>query len=394
MRAGLLGKMLSEKGHDVTWWTSSVNHFTKTFYPESSKQALTLPWGTKLIFLKSILYKKNISLRRLMNHFGTAQHFKKLAPFEPKPDIVICCFPTAELSYAAVKYCQKENIPILIDIRDLYPDVYINLLPRPLKPLGKVLLYPLIWMTKKIMSQATGIIAISQTYLKWGLNHAKREQNKYDGIFPISYPKSEHTPLPDSQFLEKFKGLENKKLVLYVGSFVGSIDLETVIQVARCLQNRGKTDYHFVLAGEGSYREKWEDIAKDLPNVTFTGWVNSHQINWVASRAWVGLGAYKKEALMSLPNKIFEYMSYGLPVLSTLTGETKEFIEENKCGLYYEAGNAEDLLSCLEQLRKEPKKRDSMGQASLKSYENQYSPSRVYGGLIQHAENICFQTYK
>jgi hypothetical protein len=48
-------------------------------------------------------------------------------------------------------------------------------------------------------------------------------------------------------------------------------------------------------------------------------------------------------------------------------------------------------VSCLEQLNQSPEKRDQMGQASLESYENQYSPSRVYGGLIQHAENICFE---
>ena len=113
-----------------------------------------------------------------------------------------------------------------------------------------------------------------------------------------------------------------------------------------------------------------ENLAKELDNVTFTGWIHSYQINWLASRAWVGLGAYKKGALMSLPNKIFEYMSFGLPVLSCLEGETKKFIEENDCGLYYEAGNAEDLISCLNQLIESPKTRKRLAESSKQKYLN------------------------
>lgn len=394
MRAGLLAKMLSENGHDVTWWTSSVNHFSKTIYPQSSLKECFLPCGTKLIFLKSILYKKNLSIRRLINHFGTARQFKKLAPNSPKPDIVICSFPTVELSYSVVNFCKKENIPVLVDIRDLYPDVYITLFPRALRSMAKVLFYPMLWMTQKIMRQATGLIAISDTYLRWGLKHAKREQGKYDGVFPLAYPKSEVQISLDPQFTATFEKLVDKKLIFYVGSFVSSIDLETVIRAAKLLQEKNKDEFHFILSGDGGYKEQWKDMAKELQNVTFTGWVDSNQINWLASHSWVGLGAYKKNALMSLPNKIFEYMSFGLPILSSLEGETREFLEMNGCGLYYEAGNTESLVAHLEQLSQFPEERNRMGHASFKHYVDKYSPSRIYGNLIQHVEEICKATEK
>ena len=56
MRAGLLAKMLAESGHEVIWWTSSVDHFSKTIYPQASEGECILPGNIKLIFLKSILY--------------------------------------------------------------------------------------------------------------------------------------------------------------------------------------------------------------------------------------------------------------------------------------------------------------------------------------------------
>lgn len=392
MRAGLLAKMLSEKGHEVTWWTSSINHFSKTIYPQSSLKECSLPCRTSLVFLKSILYHKNISLRRLINHWGEARHFTKLAPNYPKPDVVICCFPTLELSYSVVNFCKKQNVPVLIDIRDLYPDVYTNLFHTSLRTFANILFSPLLWMTRKVMRQATGIIAISETYLKWGLKHAKREQHGTDGVFSLAYPKADVETSPDPQFTELFQKLEGKKLILYIGSFISSIDLETVISVANVFQEKNQDEFHFVLSGDGSYREKWEEMAQGLRNITFTGWIDSQKINWLASRAWVGLGAYKKNALMSLPNKIFEYMSFGLPVLSSLQGETRELIEQNKCGLYYEAESPESLMVCIEKLSKSPKERDEMHLSSLKNYLEKFSPSTVYENLIRHVENLCSQT--
>jgi len=388
MRAGLLAKMLSESGHDVTWWTSSVNHFAKTIYPQSSSDECTLPCGTKLVFLKSILYQKNISIRRWINHFGEARDFKRKAPQYPKPDIVICCLPTLELSYSVVNFCKKNKIPVIIDIRDLYPDVFINLFPNFLKPLAKILFYPMSLMTKKIMKEATGLTAISDTYLKWGLNHAKRDQHQHDGIFPLAYPTPEKQISPDTQFTHKFDKLKNKKIILYIGSFVSSIDLETVIRAASLLEKQHKDEFHFVLSGDGGYREQWESLAKGLHNVTFTGWVNFPQIHWLANRSWAGLGAYKKDALMSLPNKIFEYMSFGLPILSALKGETREFIEKNGCGLYYEAGNPESLVAAIERLNDLSEGKINPGQLGLKAYMEKYSPSYVYGNMIKHTLKI------
>ena len=79
-------------------------------------------------------------------------------------------------------------------------------------------------------------------------------------------------------------------------------------------------------------------------------------------------------------------MNFGLPILSSLDGETRQFIKENNCGLYYEAGNPESLIACLDQLIETPKKREEMVVSSKKNYTEKYTPARVYGHLIQHIE--------
>lgn len=386
LRAGILAKTLVEKGHQVTWWISSVDHASKTLYPQASQEELDLPWGAKLVFLKSVLYLKNLSLKRFINHWGIARQFRKKSYLYQRPDIVFCCLPTIELSYVVVNFCKKEGIPVLIDIRDLHPDVFINLFPSSFRWIGKIFFYPLTWMTQKALSKATGLTAISNTYLKWGLNLAKRKSNNFDGVYPISYPLVTKAPPPEKDFLEKMAPLKSKKNILFIGSFVSSIDLETVIQTARLFQDQGKSDFHFILAGDGDYRALWENMAQDLQNVTFTGWVNRDQIAWLAQQAWAGVCAYKKDALMSLPNKIFEYMRFGLPMFSSLKGETREFLEETGCGVYYEAGNSKSLQESINKLS--PKKREEMSRLCIQNYTEKYAAPIVYGDLINHLDRI------
>ena len=69
-----------------------------------------------------------------------AFNFKKdLRKYDLKPDIILTSIPSIELSKVAVKYANKFNIPIVLDIRDLWPDVFFEILPKSTQLLVKFL---------------------------------------------------------------------------------------------------------------------------------------------------------------------------------------------------------------------------------------------------------------
>ena len=74
-------------------------------------------------------------------------------------------------------------------------------------------------------------------------------------------------------------------------------------------------------------------MAADNPQVVFTGWVDADAINWMRSHAAIGLQPYAAGAPQGLANKLFEYLSAGMPVVSSLTGENQQLIAANDCGL-------------------------------------------------------------
>ena len=135
-----------------------------------------------------------------------------------------------------------------------------------------------------------------------------------------------------------------------MGSFGDTYDLELIIGGARQLQAQGINDCQFVLSGDGERGAHLKKLAEGLNNVVFTGWLNESQIAGMMKMAHIGLAAYRQGAPQGLPNKIFEYMAAGLPILSSLTGECEQFLGANRCGVSYSAGSSESFIAAFSAL--------------------------------------------
>lgn len=387
-RTGLLAKTLVARGHSVTWWTSSVDHFNKCSFTNASERRV-VERGLTLQFLHGRLYQRNVSPARWCNHRQIASQFVRLAPTHEDPDVILCSYPTIELSAAAVRYGHAKDIPVLLDIRDLWPDEMAVRLPRSLRPLARWLLWPMYRQAEFALRGANGLVAVSQRYLGWGLAHARRERTPIDAIFTHGYPTPASTDRADARSLRWLaeRGIDGTRRVFwFAGTFVGSIDLDTVIDAAKRL--RDHPDVLFVLSGSGERDGEWRDKARGLDNVVFTGWLDREQLCALASVAWVGLGAYKRGALMSLTNKIFEYMAYGLPVLSALPGEARGIIERGGCGEFYEPGSASALASAIRRLCGDSARRDAMAARARQLFQRDYAAEAVYPRLAEHLETV------
>ena len=170
-RSGMLANLLVSKGHEVVWWTSTFDHARK-------KQRFNIDTSIEINdcfnirLLHSVNYKKNMSINRIINHYAIAHKFSKLARLESQPDIILCSFPTIELSLVATRYGKERNVPVIIDIRDLWPDLIIDLFPKKIKWFIKIILFVFFKNTRKVFRECSSIIGISDGYLQWGLSYA------------------------------------------------------------------------------------------------------------------------------------------------------------------------------------------------------------------------------
>ncbi|MBI4419811.1 MAG: glycosyltransferase, partial [Gemmatimonadetes bacterium] len=142
LRTGRLALALVRRGHQVTWWTSTFDHFAKAGLDVDDVERLSA--GLELRFLHGIPYDRNVSVRRLVNHWQLARGFRRRALEIAPPDVILCSFPTVELCWQATRYARRKGVPILIDVRDLWPDIFLSAMPGPLRWAGRMALRPML----------------------------------------------------------------------------------------------------------------------------------------------------------------------------------------------------------------------------------------------------------
>ncbi len=394
MRCGLLAQTLAARDHEVTWWASTYDHARKT-YRRSAAGTVSPSPHLRLELLHASGYRRNVSLARIRHHRTIARQFTARADAVPPPDLLYCCVPTLELTEAALRYAKTRGIPVVVDIRDKWPDIFVDALPAPMRAIGRLLLHSEFRRARYVFENAATILAVSDGYLDWGLRHAARPRRSWDAVFPHAYPR----PTLDAAAAARSRGelealgVDQRRVVCaFVGSFGRTYDLGTVIDAARLLQRAGRDDVQFVLAGDGEQRAAWQAQAAGLPNVVLTGWISGDAIAVLLGMARLGLAAYARHAPQGLPIKLFEYLSAGLPVVSSLGGETERFLKDSACGVTYAAGDALALAALLQQLVADDTARREMSRRALARYNAEFSAQQVYGRLADHLERLTPST--
>jgi hypothetical protein len=313
--------MLAEEGHSVVWWTSNFDHVRKRHRCEGA-QSIEVQPSWRVNMLASPGYRQNISLGRIRHNRSVARAFKGEANrCCTRPDVLFVCLPTPELAERAVEYGWTRNIPVVVDVVDIWPDIYLTAFPPKLRRLARLALLSEFQRASHILRSATSITAVSETYLQWALRYAHRQEQPTDGVFPLGYPWPPLAAEVDIQSMaarlrSDYNIRSDALIATFIGQFGASYDLETVIIAARALKVESNSLVQWVLAGDGDKGTRLRKMAHNLPNVIFTGWLDQISTLALLRLSSVGLAAYTNHALQSLPYKPFEYMSAGLPAYS------------------------------------------------------------------------------
>lgn len=392
-RAAMLAKAFVARGHEVLWWASTFDHARKRHRFDAPRTVELQP-GLTVRLLHGPGYSHNKSPKRFWHHRALAAAYARESASRPPPALLFCSIPTLELAEQSVIYGRKRHVPVVVDVRDAWPDHYLSMAPVPLRGLVRLLLFTEFRRAYRIFGNVTGISAISDVYLNWGLKYARRGRCPADGVFPMGYPVMAQSTVHGynslrDEFMARY-GIDNSQLVLaFVGSFTTAFDLITVIEAARLLSRTKKVNTKFVVVGEGDQRNKLLNQAAGLNNVIFTGWFDQASVSAILGLASVGLAPYCDDSVISLPNKPFEYMAAGLPLLSSLPGELERLIGQYQIGLHYRAGDVQSLVEKIVWLAEHPEERIAMGQRARKLFEEQFRADIIYPKLVDHLEKVA-----
>jgi len=182
----------------------------------------------------------------------------------------------------------------------------------------------------------------------------------------------------------------NEFTACYFGVLSRQRELETVIEAARRLKKLNKP-LRFVLCGSSDNLSYYKELAKGCENVIFPGWIGKAEIRTLMIMSSVGLAPYpsNKNYIANIPYKPSEYLSAGLPIVSSLKGALEELLRTHNCGVTYENGNADELVSILITLYENPERLKEMSKNAYALYKEKFVAEKVYDEMISYLESVC-----
>ncbi len=390
MRTGLLADKLAKRGHSVRWWTSAFEHQRKIILFDKDREISVSP-NLTLQMLHGCGYQRNVSFKRYLDHIIISKKFRKVAYKLQPPDILISSLPCHHLSYEAARYANANKIPIIIDIRDLWPDIFLSHLKHPImKKLGTTALTLDFARLRYLLKNADALVAVSPGYLDWALERAGRSAHQWDRFFPLGYqPNKEDVVSQNSQCSEWLRNIANKKLLIFIGTFGLSYDLKLLLQAAKHMKLSEKNDIYFVIAGTGEQEIMLKREALNLSNVIFPGWIDSQDIKALLKCGTVGILPYVNDAPQGIPNKCFEYLSAGLPLISSLEGEMRALVHKYKVGLNYKPGDLESLCNAIKKLLDDDTLWQELSKNALAFFDKYGDAEKIYDNYALHIENLA-----
>ncbi len=394
-RSNTLAEVLADRGHRVTRWRSSFSHHQKRQLTEGS--VLRRGDGCALQYIEARSYQRHVGLRRVLSHRSLAKNFARLAEQWPtRPDLIHVGNVPIELGLSAVRYGKLHDIPVIVDVRDLWPDLYLDLVPQRLRrtrSVANAFLNRPGSAAREALASATSVTALTESYLSWALEKAGRDRSELDAVFPMA---NRPVAVEDLELARKRveaflgRGAAERALVVYAGNLGVQSEFEAAIDGARLAAERCP-HLLMVLAGDGPQLEVLRRHAAGSQNVVLPGWLRGEDLSALLAIASVGLVPYKDTSnfQLNVPNKFPEYLGAGLAIACSVGGEMGRLVREHDCGFLYRGSDPHDLSRRLAQMFTDPSLLARQQRSASLLHRDRFSSDVVFPAFADHLERIA-----
>lgn len=197
---------------------------------------------------------------------------------------------------------------------------------------------------------------------------------RYRTVVVRNYPSLGLFPLPKHEKDEKSSSKGPYSLIV-TGGLTRFRGIRELVQAAALVGD----EYDIRVKLLGRFRSKtFEEEIRALPGferVEYHEWVPYEEVPHHLAESNIGIALFHPlpNHLSSMPNKLFEYMAAGLPIVASNFPLWREIVEGNECGLTVNPLDPKEIAEAIEYLLSNPQMRDQMGRAGRKVFVEKYN---------------------
>ena len=393
-RAAELAQHWSQGGHEVSILTGFPNHPTGVIPQEWRSRFRRLTYLEKVgdvdvfrTWLWPLPNRKSHERMRNYASFCLSAALRGLAL--PRPDVIIATSPQLLVGLAGWWIAFSRQIPLVIEVRDLWPE---SLMAVGVGSEDSLLHHTLAGIARFLYEHADRIVVVTPAF-KDRLIEDWRVPAEKIAIVENGVETEVFAPAPADAIrdLRKHLNAEGKFLASYIGTMGNAHGLETLLDAASQLQQQNP-DVLFLLLGEGAEKQRIQALAqsRDLRNVQFLDQQPRKRIPVFISASDACLVLLKKSDVFKtvIPTKMLEFMSCGRPVILGVDGQARQFVEEATAGIVIEPENPSALATAIQQLHSNRELGCSMGQKGREYIVGNFSRARTAHKYIKVLETL------
>jgi glycosyltransferase involved in cell wall biosynthesis len=363
-RSYWIAKELIKSGHQVTMLTTSSSINRKVERKNID--------GIDVIYLKIPYDQKMGIFKRLLSFVSFMFKSTWIAFKQKKINLVIATSTPLTVGFPALILKKFKRIPYVFEVRDLWPEVPIQM--GAIK--NKILIKLLNWFEKTIYKNAVHVIALSPGMMDGVVKKLKSDSKV--SMIPNMAKIDEFYPRPKSkESFIKYNLNESTFKAIHFGSLGLANGAEYIIEAAKsCKEDK---TIEFIFIGGGSTEESLKNLCKSygLENVKFLGAFSMKDTSEIVNICDVSVVTFSNIPILytNSPNKLFDSLSAGKPIIVNSPGWTKDLVEKERCGFYSDINNSVELIDKINILRMNSELFEEYSLNSRKLAENTFDKS-------------------
>jgi len=294
-------------------------------------------------------------------------------------DLVWGTSPPIFQGFTAWLLARLKRVPFLFEVRDLWPlfAIAVGVLRN------SILIKLSLWLERFLYRRADRVIVNSPGYV----THVTERGARRVELVPNGADPQMFDPADGGLAFRSANHLEDKFILLYAGAHGLSNDLGVVLEAAKILQDgQVAREVIIVFLGDGKEKTTLQKQASSmgLTNVLFLPPVPKTGMAGILAGADACLAILKplEEYKTTYPNKVFDYMAAGRPVVLAIDGVIREVVEAAGCGIIAQPGNPAALVESIKTLAADPGRSRKMGLEGRKYLEEHFSRDKIAEKLL------------